>query len=82
MPLDAWFRGGLRDFARDLLQAPSSWTATHLDAPTVAALFASHDSGRRDESVRIFTLASLEVWYAQVRSAAADTSYAGTAAVS
>ena len=82
VPLDAWFRGGLRDFARDLVQAPSSWTATHLDQPTVAELFASHDSGRRDESVRIFTLASLEVWYDQVLSAAADTSYACPAPVS
>ena len=75
MPLDAWFRGGLRDFARDLVQSPTSWTATHLDGPTVSGLFAAHDSGRRDESVRIFTLASLEVWYAQVRSATTGAPY-------
>jgi len=81
VPLDAWFRGGLRDFARDLVQSPTSWTATHLDRGTVASLFAAHDSGRRDESVRIFTLASLEVWYAQVRSAAVGTTCAGRAAV-
>jgi asparagine synthase (glutamine-hydrolysing) len=79
VPLDAWFRGGLRDYARDLVQAPSSWTATHLDRPTVAALFDSHDSGRRDESVRIFTLASLEVWYAQLQTSPAAASYACTA---
>ena len=71
VPLDAWFRGGLRDFARDLVQSPTSWTATPLDPATVSALVAAHDAGRRDESVRIFTLASLEVWYDQVRSAAA-----------
>jgi asparagine synthase (glutamine-hydrolysing) len=82
VPLDAWFRGGLRDFARDLVQAPTSWTANHLDQATVASLFAGHDSGRRDESARIFTLASLEVWYSQVQSSLSGAPGACTSRVS
>jgi asparagine synthase (glutamine-hydrolysing) len=67
VPLDSWFRDGLRDFTHDLVRSPSSVTARYLDRPSVDALFEAHASGRRDESARIFTLASLEVWHHQLR---------------
>ncbi|GAB3858895.1 asparagine synthase (glutamine-hydrolyzing) [Nocardioides maradonensis] len=63
VPLDAWFRDGLHDLARDLVDASGSVTRTHLDRAAVDRLFAAHRSGRRDESIRIWTLASLEVWH-------------------
>jgi asparagine synthase (glutamine-hydrolysing) len=69
VPLDEWFRAGLREHASDLLLAPSSLASRYLDRRSVVGLLDSHSSGRRDESTRIFTLTSLEVWYAGLRAA-------------
>jgi len=63
VPLDAWFRDGLHDLARDLVEETGSVTRTHLDQTAVTALLDSHQRGRRDESIRIWTLASLEMWH-------------------
>ena len=63
MPLDLWFRGHLREMARDLLLAPSSFVASTLDREAVRELIDTHESGRRDESIRIWTLLSLEIWH-------------------
>lgn len=62
-PLDAWFRGGLREMAWDMLLGPSSFVGTTLDPVAVRSILDTHDSGRRDESGRIWTLLSLEVWH-------------------
>lgn len=63
VPLDRWFRHGLRDFAWDLVSAQDSVTSSYLNHDAVVSLFARHDQGRRDESIRVWTLASLEVWH-------------------
>jgi len=63
VPLDAWFRDHLRDMARDMLLGPSSFVGTTLDPVAVRSLLDTHESGRRDESIRIWTLLSLEVWH-------------------
>ncbi len=63
VPLDVWFRDHLRDMARDMLLGPSSFVATTMDRDAVRRLIESHESGRRDESIRIWTLLSLEVWH-------------------
>jgi asparagine synthase (glutamine-hydrolysing) len=62
VPLDAWFRGGLREMARDLLSGPSAFVPTVLDPAAIARVLDDHDRGRRDENIRIWTLLSLEVW--------------------
>lgn len=66
VPLDAWFRGDLRSFARDTLTAEGGVTATHLRASSVRALLDDHERGRRDNAVKLWTLASLEVWHSQL----------------
>jgi asparagine synthase (glutamine-hydrolysing) len=63
VPLDAWFRAGLRDMAWDLLTGPSSFVAATLDRQAVVALLAGHDRGVRDEQSRLWTLLALEVWH-------------------
>ncbi|PPK64508.1 asparagine synthase (glutamine-hydrolyzing) [Actinokineospora auranticolor] len=63
VPLDAWFRGGLREMANDLLTGPSSFVAQTLDAVAVRRLLAEHDAGTRNEQPRLWTLLSLEVWH-------------------
>jgi asparagine synthase (glutamine-hydrolysing) len=62
VPLDTWFRGGLRDMAFDLLTGPSSFVGTKFDRAAVCKLLEDHSSGDRNEQSRIWTLLSLEVW--------------------
>ena len=62
-PLESWFRGHLRDMARDMLTGPSSFVGTTFDTAAVRSMLDGHESGRRDESGRIWTLLSLEVWH-------------------
>lgn len=63
VPLDAWFRSGLRTMAADLLLSPDSFTAEVFDRRAVARLLDDHERGRRDEQIRLWTLLSLEVWH-------------------
>lgn len=63
VPLDAWFRTGLRDMAGDLLLDRGSFVGEVMDRAAVSELLETHDSGRRDEEIRIWTLLSLEVWH-------------------
>jgi len=63
VPLDDWFRGGLRDMTFDLLTGPSSFVGTTFDQAVVDKLLKAHASGDRNEQPRIWTLLSLEVWH-------------------
>jgi asparagine synthase (glutamine-hydrolysing) len=63
VPLDAWFRGDLRDTAHDRLLSSGSFVTQVMDRTAVAALLRDHARGRRDEAVRIWTLMCLEVWH-------------------
>jgi asparagine synthase (glutamine-hydrolysing) len=63
VPLDAWFRTGLRGMAEDLLTGPSSFVSDVLDRSAVTALLSAHAAGERDHAVRIWTLLGLEIWH-------------------
>lgn len=63
VPLDRWFRTGLREQAQDRLLDRGGFIAQTFDRKVVADLLASHDSGRRDEELRIWTLMCLDVWH-------------------
>ena len=63
VPLDEWFRGGLRGYARDLLLGADSFVATRFDRKVVERLLTDHERGRRNEELRIWTLLGLEVWH-------------------
>ncbi|MEM7142383.1 MAG: asparagine synthase (glutamine-hydrolyzing) [Actinomycetota bacterium] len=63
VPLDRWFRSGLQEHARERLLDRESFVAQRLDRPMVEALLTSHESGRRDEELRIWTLMCLDVWH-------------------
>lgn len=66
VPLDRWFRQGLRDMAVDLLTGPSSYVGNNLHGEMVTGLLDSHMRGERDEEARIWTLLSLEVWHREL----------------
>ena len=66
VPLDRWFRQGLREMALDLLTGPSSYVGNTLDKGSVNGILDSHARGERDEESRIWTLLSLEVWHREL----------------
>lgn len=73
VPLDSWFRSGLRDSMWDRLTGPQSFVASALDRDAVVRLLERHESGTFNEEARIWTLMSLEVWHEMLRDQPAPT---------
>lgn len=63
VPLDAWFRAGLRDTAWDRLTGTESWVGQTLDRSAVRSLLERHHRGAANEESRLWTLLCLEVWH-------------------
>ncbi len=63
VPLDEWFRGGLKDLAHDLLCGSDSFVRQYFDRGPIERLLADHARSRRNEEIRIWTLLGLEVWH-------------------
>ncbi len=63
VPLDAWFRAGLRDSVRDRLTGTDSFVGQTMERSEVMRLIRRHESGRFNEEARIWALMSLEVWH-------------------
>jgi asparagine synthase (glutamine-hydrolysing) len=63
VPLDAWFRGSLRGFVHEALLSPESFVGSTLNRDYVATLVRRHCDGHADESLRLWTLLSLEIWH-------------------
>ncbi len=63
VPLDAWFRGDLRELARDLLLSGRSFVGGIMSRPELSSLLDAHERGRRNEELRLWTLLGLEIWY-------------------
>ncbi len=72
VPLEDWFRGPLRELARDRLASADSFACQVFDRGEVVALLDRHERGVRDEKSRIWTLLSLEVWHDRHLGAGAD----------
>ena len=67
VPLDAWFRGELRDYVRDTLLAPSAVSRQYFKATAVQRLIDDHQQGRVNIGHRLWTLVCFERWLQQVR---------------
>ncbi len=63
VPLDAWFRTGLRDSMWDRLTGSQSFVGQTFDRSAVVNLLERHESGGFNEESRIWTLMCLEVWH-------------------
>jgi asparagine synthase (glutamine-hydrolysing) len=72
VPLDAWFRGELRDYVRDVLLSPSAASRGVLKSAEVAKLIDSHQQGRANIGHRLWTLVCFERWLQQLRSWTAE----------
>jgi len=68
VPLDAWFRGELREYVRDVLLAPTAASRAFLKVPAVAQLIESHQEGRANIGHRLWALVCFERWLQQLRS--------------
>ncbi len=63
VPLDEWFRGGLKDYVHDLLLGPNSFVSSYLDRNVIERMLSDHMQCRRNEELRLWTLMGLEVWH-------------------
>jgi asparagine synthase (glutamine-hydrolysing) len=62
VPLDAWLRGALREWAGDMLNEQRLQRAGLLDVALVARLWREHQSGRRNHQHVLWALVMFEAW--------------------
>jgi len=62
VPLDAWFRGELRQYARDHLMDSTARLGRYVSMPYVRSLLEDHDAGLANYGHRIWTLLTFERW--------------------
>jgi asparagine synthase (glutamine-hydrolysing) len=62
VPLDAWFRGPLAEFARNVLLDSKTRSRGMFRPEAVAGLLEDHQTGRFDHSYRLWALLVLELW--------------------
>ena len=67
VPLDAWFRGELRDYVRDTLLSPSAASRQYVKPTAVHRLIDDHQQGRANIGHRLWTLVCFERWLTQAR---------------
>src|SRR3954469_10509257 len=67
VPLDAWFRGELRDYVRDTLLSPAALSRQYLKPDAVEKLVNAHQQGRANVGHRLWTLVCFERWLQHVR---------------
>ena len=62
VPIDAWFRGELREYLRDTLLAPAARARAYLSQDYVRTLVEDHAAGRANHGHRLWTLLTFERW--------------------
>ena len=70
VPLDAWLRGPLRDWAESLLDPRSLETSGLLNADNIRRTWKEHLSGRRNHQRALWTILMLQAWIGQESSIA------------
>ena len=65
LPLAAWFRGELRDMARDLLFSTQATGRGYVRPEAVKRIWDAHQSGARNHSPQLWALMVLELWHRQ-----------------
>ncbi len=70
VPLDEWFRGGLKDYAHDLLLGRDAFVSRYFERSPIEAMLQDHMRGRRNEELRLWTLLGFEVWHRTLKSGA------------
>ena len=65
MPVNAWFRDGMRDYLLDHLQSGSSMTRAYYDTRVLDQTLTEHMAGRQNHEKLLWTLLNLEIWHRQ-----------------
>lgn len=63
VPLDAWFRGPLAGFSREILLDPLTRSRGLFRTESVEGLLDDHQAGRFDHSYRLWALLVFELWH-------------------
>jgi asparagine synthase (glutamine-hydrolysing) len=66
VPLDAWFRGPMREMLHDYLGSGGGMMGRFGDVQAVSRLLQTHDKGLSDAGEALWTLLTAEVWYRDV----------------
>lgn len=66
VPLNRWFRQGLRPMLLDSLRSKRGLCGTFGDRTAIERLLSAHDRGATDAHMTLWTLLAAEVWYQQV----------------
>jgi asparagine synthase (glutamine-hydrolysing) len=66
VPVSAWFRGELREHAREVLLDPSATSRGMFDTPQLESMLDRHAAGVQDHGRQIWSLLLLEMWQRQV----------------
>jgi asparagine synthase (glutamine-hydrolysing) len=62
VPVDAWFRGPLRQLSHDLLDCPAAACAEWIAPEAIRRVLRDHERGVRNDGHVLWTLLSLELW--------------------
>jgi asparagine synthase (glutamine-hydrolysing) len=62
VPVENWFRGQLRDYARDLLLSDRALSRGYFDHAAVRQLLDEHAAGKFNHGHRLWALVVLEEW--------------------
>lgn len=62
IPLSAWFRGPLRDWARELLLMPNNPLAQWMNTSPIQKMLDQHSAGEVDHGKRLYALVMLAMW--------------------
>lgn len=73
VPVGAWIRGPLRDWAEELLAGPRLRREGFLDAGRVQARWREHVAGRRDHGCELWAVLMLQAWLDAARDPLAVT---------
>ena len=65
VPVNQWFREGMRDYLGDHLQSASSLTRGYYDGAALDRVLADHVNGRHNHEKLLWTLLNLEIWHRQ-----------------
>ncbi len=63
VPVNEWFRGGMRDYLHDHLTGTDSRTAVYYNKPALLRLLDEHAKGRQNHEKLLWSLLNLEIWH-------------------
>jgi asparagine synthase (glutamine-hydrolysing) len=67
VPINEWFRGPMRGYVRELIDAPASLARNLCDKAIIGRTLEEHEAGRRNHEKLIWTLVNLELFQRQFR---------------